>query len=159
MAAPYAASMLEARVVGTPGGENPTTPANLATLHQVSQNAGLSCRPSWWLAIVEKAYAKLFGGYAKLFSGFVDEALTDLTGLPVEKFPLQKKRPGVCAPKEQDRFWRELCWMLQGGSAGAASGGGDAAAAVEPIGQKSDYYYAHRRKIDFHVPVTPQRID
>ena len=30
----------------------------------------------------------------------------------------------------------------------------------EPIAAKSNYYYAHRRKIDFHVPTpAPKRID
>lgn len=43
-----------------------------------------------WLYLLEKAYAKYFGGYARLPSGFPDEALLDLTGCAVEKVTLSK---------------------------------------------------------------------
>ena len=40
-----------------------------------------------------------------------------------------------------------------------AEAGGDEATADQPSKLKADYYYAHRRKIDFHVPTPqPQRI-
>lgn len=34
----------------------------------------------WWLAIIEKAYAKMHGTYEVLDAGQMDEALVDLTG-------------------------------------------------------------------------------
>jgi calpain len=38
-----------------------------------------------WVPLIEKAYAKLHGCYETLISGFIDDALTDLTGLVAEK--------------------------------------------------------------------------
>mmetsp|Transcript_24096 Transcript_24096/g.60702 ORF Transcript_24096/g.60702 Transcript_24096/m.60702 type:complete len:1081 (+) Transcript_24096:140-3382(+) len=56
---------------------------------------------SWWLYLLEKAYAKLFGGcYPRLSSGFPDEALTDLLHFPVQKIAFAKKTP--------DAIWSEL---------------------------------------------------
>jgi hypothetical protein len=42
-----------------------------------------------WVLILEKAYAKLHGCYTALRSGFVHEALIDLTGAPCKVFKLQ----------------------------------------------------------------------
>ena len=38
--------------------------------------------------MIEKAYAKLHGCYESLISGFVDDGLTDMTGLVAEKIKL-----------------------------------------------------------------------
>ena len=38
-----------------------------------------------WVPLIEKAYAKIHGCYETLISGFIDDALTDLTGLVAEK--------------------------------------------------------------------------
>lgn len=38
-----------------------------------------------WVPLVEKAYAKLHGCYETLISGFIDDALTDMSGLVAEK--------------------------------------------------------------------------
>lgn len=41
-----------------------------------------------WVPLIEKAYAKLHGCYETLVSGFLDDALNDLTGLVAEKIRL-----------------------------------------------------------------------
>jgi len=38
-----------------------------------------------WVPLIEKAYAKLHGCYESLISGFIDDALSDLTGFVAEK--------------------------------------------------------------------------
>jgi len=35
----------------------------------------------FWVPLLEKAYAKIHGCYEALKSGFIDDALSDLTGL------------------------------------------------------------------------------
>eukprot|EP00928_Gymnodinium_smaydae_P040528 TRINITY_DN27475_c0_g1_i1.p1 TRINITY_DN27475_c0_g1~~TRINITY_DN27475_c0_g1_i1.p1 ORF type:complete len:971 (+),score=108.21 TRINITY_DN27475_c0_g1_i1:112-3024(+) len=43
-----------------------------------------------WPALVEKAYAKLHCGYSSLWSGFVDDALEDMTSWPTEKLQVSR---------------------------------------------------------------------
>jgi hypothetical protein len=38
-----------------------------------------------WVPLIEKAYAKIHGCYETLISGFIDDALNDMTGLVAEK--------------------------------------------------------------------------
>jgi hypothetical protein len=63
-----------------------------------------------WVPLIEKAYAKLHLNYEALVSGFIDDALTDLTGFVTEKINLHDKR-GVF-PNEnlgtEDEFWDYL---------------------------------------------------
>jgi len=41
-----------------------------------------------WVPLIEKAYAKLHGCYETLVSGFIDDALTDMSGLVAEKIQM-----------------------------------------------------------------------
>jgi hypothetical protein len=41
-----------------------------------------------WVPLIEKAYAKLHGCYETLISGFIDDGLTDMTGLVAEKIQM-----------------------------------------------------------------------
>ena len=47
-------------------------------------------RGNMWPALLEKAYAKLYGSFAAIKGGNISEALMDLTGCPVEDFSLAK---------------------------------------------------------------------
>lgn len=52
-----------------------------------------SDKNEFWSALLEKAYAKLYGGYEKIEGGFTSEAFEDFTGGVVEVYEL-KNAPG-----------------------------------------------------------------
>ena len=54
-----------------------------------------------WVALLEKAVAKVKGSYQKLNGGYTDEAMVDLTGGVTEKFNLTQT-------VVEDEFWRFL---------------------------------------------------
>jgi len=90
-----------------------------------------------WPMILEKAYAKLYGGYHKIVAGKVSYALSELTGgLPEEK-SLKAAQQNV------DKFWEELKnYVKEGYLLGAGSPEnpmGDAAVSDEGIVQGHAY--------------------
>lgn len=73
-----------------------------------------------WVPLVEKAYAKLHGCYETLISGFLDDALHDMTGYVSEKLNLHDKNgcfPNPSLPMKSHFFdyilsrWKEGCMM------------------------------------------------
>jgi hypothetical protein len=63
-----------------------------------------------WVPLIEKAYAKLHGNYETLVSGFIDDALSDLSGLVAEKIRLHNDQ-GIFPHKSignADQFWDYL---------------------------------------------------
>lgn len=48
-----------------------------------------------WVALIEKAYAKLHGCYENLISGYVDEGIQELTGFQPEKILIRNETSGV----------------------------------------------------------------
>jgi len=58
-------------------------------------------RRELWLPLLEKAYAKFYGGYGAINGGNCAEALRDLTGCAVEDVNLTRARDGVWS-----RLWR-----------------------------------------------------
>lgn len=63
-----------------------------------------------WVPLIEKAYAKLHGCYEALISGFIDDALTDMTGLVAEKIKTHNDQ-GIFPHKslgDKDKFWQYL---------------------------------------------------
>jgi hypothetical protein len=80
--------------------------------------------------LLEKALAKMFGSYSRLCSGFVDEALTDLSSFPCEKITIAKKVPSAPSNKgtthssggsliiagQRTKFWEEFKALGKTGS-------------------------------------------
>ena len=63
----------------------------------------------FWVSLIEKAYAKLHGSYSALRSGFIDEALTDLTGLIPEKIKLDYlKSENTPSESDVDTEWKKF---------------------------------------------------
>jgi len=56
-----------------------------------------SCRDphEMWVALIEKAYAKLHGCYGNLQSGYIDEGIQELTGFQPEKIVLRNEKSGL----------------------------------------------------------------
>lgn len=50
-----------------------------------------------WVAMIEKAYAKIHGCYGNLISGYIDEGVQELTGFQPEKILLRNEKTG-CFP-------------------------------------------------------------
>lgn len=53
-----------------------------------------------WVSLIEKAWAKVHGGYANIESGFLNEALGALTGAPVKTFKVRAENEEEC--------WKQL---------------------------------------------------
>lgn len=60
-----------------------------------------------WVMLLEKAYAKIHGGYAALRGGYCNEAFYDITGCPVETYHL-KQLPEKFGG-DRDLFFKQLC--------------------------------------------------
>jgi Calpain family cysteine protease len=59
-----------------------------------------------WLPLLEKAYAKLLGGYEQLIKGSVSEALGYLTGFPTQQLTLRDE--AVFHLIETNKLWTVL---------------------------------------------------
>ncbi|KAF2347108.1 Peptidase C2 calpain catalytic domain, partial [Trinorchestia longiramus] len=67
----------------------PTQQGRLLFLHSTDP-------AEFWAALLEKAYAKLYGCYEALQAGFTTRALQDLTGGIVQSFPLSLQEKFLC---------------------------------------------------------------
>lgn len=47
-----------------------------------------------WVALIEKAYAKLHGCYEQLISGYIDEGICELTAFQPEKILIRNEKTG-----------------------------------------------------------------
>ena len=115
-----------------------------------------SCSPSrvLWVALLEKAAAKLTGSYAALESGSLFEALTDLTGAPSERLELHAEamsRYGrlYAAAQKGEKALHEILWshilMARANRflLGASCGRRDTKPIVfQQVGLRSDHAYA-----------------
>lgn len=60
-----------------------------------------------WVSLIEKAMAKAFGCYENLISGYVNEGVNILTGMPSEKIFLKDEKSGVFPHKMIQHFGNE----------------------------------------------------
>jgi len=115
-----------------------------------------------WVALIEKAMAKLHGSYESLEGGTVDEALRTLTGFPTTRMYLVSRNSTVAGPsgarafaggsadsavEDPDLQWARLlsffeAGFLCGASCGSGDGGAAAAAAAEAMGLLSEHAYS-----------------
>lgn len=58
-----------------------------------------------WLLLLEKAYAKMYGGYLNIEGGNPSHALKDITGAPYENIE----------EGEEDEIWSQLIMNIQRG--------------------------------------------
>ena len=68
-----------------------------------------------WVALIEKAYAKVHGCYEQLISGYIDEGICDLTAFQAEKILIRDEKTGEFPHKMlkaahggEDGFWKFL---------------------------------------------------
>lgn len=75
-----------------------------------SHAVGIDGTPCIWVALMEKAFAKLHRTYFALWLGFVDDALEDLTSWPAEKIQISKfgKSDGKRTAKDPSALWLNL---------------------------------------------------
>ena len=66
-----------------------------------------------WVLILEKAYAKLHGGFFQLRGGFVNEALIDLTGCPSISYDLEDEY--VRHFINNGQFWELILYFFSEG--------------------------------------------
>lgn len=132
-----------------------------------------SCSPTrvLWVALLEKAAAKLTGSYAALESGSLFEALTDLTGAPSERLELHAEamsRYGslYAAAQKGEKALHEILWshiLLARASRfllGASCGRRDTKPIVfQQVGLRSDHAYAllDARQVDGGVQLVKLR--
>ncbi|ESO85096.1 hypothetical protein LOTGIDRAFT_235955 [Lottia gigantea] len=80
----------------------PTKNGNLVFCHSKSRN-------EFWSALLEKAYAKMYGDYESLESGTVADSLVDFTSGVSEKLETVKLKATLSDPESSNALFTKLC--------------------------------------------------
>ena len=110
------------------------------------------CRPEegeqipdeFWVSLIEKAFAKIHNCYQALFSGYIDEALSDMTGFASEKREIDGTK--FKTSEEKDELWNMLRYFIDTDSMIGCSADGGTEHNIdlngEDTGLKSGHAYA-----------------
>ncbi|CAL4066487.1 unnamed protein product, partial [Meganyctiphanes norvegica] len=119
----------------------PTFMNQLMFMHSKTTN-------EFWCALLEKAYAKLYGGYEALRGGNVSESMIDLTGGVVEMFNLREAPPNLF--KIMHKSYRRRALM---GCAIEPANPNAPAEAVQPNGLIQRHAYSVTRVSEVDISV------
>lgn len=110
------------------------------------------CRPQegdmvpdeYWVSLIEKAFAKIHNCYQGLFSGYIDEALRDMTGFASEKREIDGSK--IKTNEQKDELWNMLKYFIETNSMIGCSADGGTEHNInldgEDTGLKSGHAYA-----------------
>lgn len=121
-----------------------------------------------WVALIEKAYAKMHGCYGNLISGYVDEGVLELTGFQPEKVLIRNESTG-CFPHKmieqfyggKEGFWQFLLQRRQDncllGCSIKAEKGGQLIVDGTPTGLIKNHAYGLTDVLEFEDPYDKSR--
>lgn len=79
-------------------------PVNEANALIYARSYNNEMEDEYWVSLIEKAYAKLFGSYQSLMKGTIEDALYDLSGYLVESVKVTQDR----TQEDTEKLWSYL---------------------------------------------------
>lgn len=82
-----------------------------------------------WVALIEKAYAKVHNCYQALVSGDIAQGLSDMTGMVAEKVKLEHEK--LKTQSQKDQLWDRLLLAKENGTMMGCSAEGETEGFIE----------------------------